>query len=65
MNKSNVEEAMEELGVSDNARPDQKLRAVCQWILGDPDWAQDIFHWLNECGYRVESPSLDNPNNIE
>lgn len=60
MDKSDVEEAMEELGVSENAPGIKKLEATTQWILGDPEWASIMFHWFNECGYLVIEQGRDN-----
>jgi len=48
-------EAMRSLEVPDDAPAEEKLKAVCQWFLGDPMWSEEILYWLEKAGYEVTS----------
>ncbi len=51
---SEMQEAMEELSIPETATSKEKLDAVCQWVLGDREWASSILEWVREAGYKVE-----------
>ena len=53
---SDFNEALEELGVQVSDSPSEKLRAACQWHLGDPSWAGTFIDWARQAGYVVEEP---------
>lgn len=54
-----TEEAFKQLKIRKNASPDTKLRAVCQWHFGDPNWAPTFVKWLQDCGYEVKEKKND------
>lgn len=51
------EEAMSEIGIDKNSTSDEKMRVVCQWILGDPAWWGIIRGWMHEAGIKIEDDS--------
>lgn len=62
---SDFEEAMLELHILDDAEPMVKMEAVCQWILGDPAWAQQFIDWAEKSGMRVLQAPDQAPPTIE
>lgn len=34
--------------------PENKLREVCGWELGDKSWAGQFVSWARDCGYTIE-----------
>lgn len=34
--------------------PQAKLRLLCQWNLGDPEWAVVFVGWAKQCGLRID-----------
>ncbi len=47
------DEAMKELHIRDDAEPIAKLKAACQWHLGDAAWAHAFIGWAELAGYTV------------
>jgi hypothetical protein len=35
--------------------PMERLRLLCGWNLGDPDWAQSVIAWVTYAGFTVKS----------
>jgi len=56
---SDFGKAQEELGVIDTAAPSAKLRACCQWYLGDPSWADTFIDWAEQAGYEIREAEKD------
>jgi hypothetical protein len=47
-------EAMNELSIPESATPAEKMRAVCQWELGYPQWFGQFCDWLDDAGYELK-----------
>ncbi len=50
---SDFDEAMKMLAIPDDANSRTKLRGVCQWILGDTEWADQFMEWAEESGFTI------------
>jgi hypothetical protein len=49
-----IVEACEGRGVDiETATPGEIVRAYCGWVLGDPQWGDDILDVADAAGYRM------------
>lgn len=33
--------------------PEDRLKLLCAWELGFPDWAYQFLSWARACGYKI------------
>lgn len=38
----------------DSMTPQEKIREVVAWELGDPEWADIIIQWAKDCGMKID-----------
>ena len=46
-----VREALIGRGVSEDVGPDEQMREVIAWYIGDPEWWDLIKEWMADTGY--------------
>ena len=46
-----IREALIGRGVDEGATPDERMREVIAWYMGDPEWWGLIKEWMADSGY--------------
>lgn len=59
-----IKEMRQRLGLEENdtqrdaeiasMTPYARLRLLCGWFLGDPNWASSMLEWCNDAGFEVK-----------
>ncbi len=66
MSRAHISEMRQRLGLKedDDSRdvlieemtPEQRLRLICGWHLGDSEWAETFLDWARDAGYEITEP---------